>query len=352
MRRDAREAALDADSLDLGALLRKQPLTLEQICARTGLRERDALRAIRAAQRAGVSITLIDRHYALALKDAPPAFVAGDLPVLKSDRNGVYRFGACGDNHLGSKYARLDVLNELYDIYAKEGIKTVYNTGNWIDGEASFNVHDLLVRGMEEQLDYLAEHYPRREGIVTHAVAGDDHEGWYAQKFGVDIGLRAEQTMRAAGRSDWRNLGYMEAHIRLRHARTGAESILAVVHPGGGSAYALSYTVQKIVESLEGGEKPAVGLYGHYHKLMVANIRNVWTIQTGTTQDQTPFMRKKRLAAHVGGCIVELRQDADTGAIVRCKVEMLRWFNRGFYNDRWSHARMPHPAGRALGIDD
>jgi hypothetical protein len=78
----------------------------------------------------------------------------------------------------------------------------------------------------------------------------------------------------------------------LRNANSGKATTMAVCHPGGGSAYALSYSIQKIIESLEGGEKPAVGLYGHYHKLWAGNIRNVWCVQTGCQEDQTPFMRK------------------------------------------------------------
>jgi len=168
-------------------------------------------------------------------------------------------------------------------------------------------------------------------------VWGDDHEGWYVQREGIDVGAYAEHIMREAGH-DWINLGFMESHILLRNANSGKTQTLAVVHPGGGSAYALSYTIQKIVESYEGGEKPAVGLYGHYHKMMAANVRNVWAIQTGCQQDQTPFMRKKRLEAHVGGVLVKLRQDPRTGAIVSCLPELIRYFNREYYvgSGRWS----------------
>lgn len=59
------------------------------------------------------------------------------------------------------------------------------------------------------------------------------------------------------------------------------------------------------------------------------------------TEDQTPFMRKKKLEAHVGGALVKLTQDPETGAIVRFQPEMMRFFNRGFYNHRWSHGSMP-----------
>jgi hypothetical protein len=144
--------------------------------------------------------------------------------------------------------------------------------------------------------------------------------------------------MRRAGRTDWVDLGYMEAHVKLTNYNTGKSSLMSVVHPGGGSAYALSYSIQKIIESLEGGEKPAVGLYGHYHKLWSGNIRNVWVVQTGTTEDQTPFMRKKRLEAHVGGTLIGLEQDPRTGAITSMTPKLIRYFNKGYYNDRWSHA--------------
>lgn len=175
--------------------------------------------------------------------------------------------------------------------------------------------------------------------MSTYAVSGDDHEGWYGQREGVDIGKYAENAMREEGRDDWHNLGFIEAHIRLVNANTGKSSILTVMHPGGGSAYAISYQPQKLVESLEGGEKPAVLMLGHYHKLSANNIRNVWVVQTGCTQDQTTFMKKKRIDAHVGGLITKLYQDPETGAIVRFMPDMLRYFNRGYYgNKRWSYS--------------
>jgi len=211
---------------------------------------------------------------------AEPAFIQG-ATIYTSRPDDTYMFGVVSDTHLGSKYERLDVLNDLYDKFAAAKVDRVYHAGNWIEGESSFNRHELLVHGLDPQLCYMAKNYPVRDGLVTYAVSGDDHEGWFAQREGIDVGNYAEHIMRAAGRTDWINLGYMEAHVRLQNARTRAESVMAVVHPGGGSAYAVSYTVQKIIESLDGGEKPAVGIYGHYHKLMAMNIRNVWVLQSG-----------------------------------------------------------------------
>jgi hypothetical protein len=317
--------------------LRKGPLTVEAIVQRFGITRARAEVSLEDLHSQGLDVQEFAGAYSIGKAIPAPRHERGfDLPEYVSRPDGTYLFGFTSDNHIGSKYARLDVLNDLYDRFAEQGVDRVLNAGNWIDGEARFNMHDLLVHGMDAQLRYLAEHYPQRPGIVTYAVAGDDHEGWYCQREGVDIGRYAQNVMRENGRQDWVDMGYMEAFIRLRHAESGASTTAHLMHPGGGSSYAISYTGQKIVEGYDGGEKPAVLLIGHYHKLAYNIVRNVHVIQAGTTEDQTPFMRKKKLAAHVGGGICQLRQDPTTGAITSCRVEFFNYFVKGYYNERWS----------------
>lgn len=319
--------------------LRVGDFNLDELAVRIGATKGQTLDLLDRVRNSGYSVRQHGDAY--HLDRLPQTSVAGDWPMLEyvSDEDGNYHFGACGDSHLGSKYARLDVLTDLYRRYAELGVDRVFHTGNWIDGERRFNTHDLLVHGLGPQVRYLVENYPKAKGITTYAVAGDDHEGWYAQDMGLDIGRFAETAMREAGRKDWVNLGYIEADVALVHAKTGERSILRVAHPGGGSSYATSYTAQKYVESLEGGDKPAVVLLGHYHKGELLLTRNVWTVQTLCTQDQTPFARKKRLEFAVGGVAVKLHQGRD-GAISECDVKFMRYFNRGYYTDRngrWNH---------------
>jgi hypothetical protein len=247
--------------------------------------------------------------------------------------SGFYRFGVTGDNHLCSRYERLDVLNALYDLFANEGIETVYNTGNWIDGEARFNKHDLKVHGLDNQLNYWIENFPQRNGIITHYITGDDHEGWYTQREGINVGKYAEQKAIDSGRNDLHFLGHMEADVVIKSPK--GETIIRVLHPGGGSAYAISYTSQKIVESYTGNEKPHILLDGHYHKAGYNYIRGVHVIQTACTQDQTPFMRKKKLAAHLGGWIIEFSVD-EQGAITRFKQEFVPFYDNAYY-EAWKY---------------
>lgn len=320
------------------AALKRQAATLEQLSSSLGITPGQALDACQALVDAGANVR--EDGGVWVAQDMPtPAFVSGRAPHrLVSTPDHKFRFGVVADSHLGSKYERLDSLNSIYDRFAREGITHVYHCGNWIEGEARFNRTDVKVHGMDAQLEYLARHYPCRPGIVTYAVTGDDHEGWYAQREGIDIGKRAEQTMRAAGREDWVDLGYMEAHVHLVNASTQKVAIMAVVHPGGGSAYADSYVVQKIIESLDGGEKPAIALYGHYHKMLAGDYRNVFWVLVPSTKDQDVFMRKKRIRSVVGGGIVEVHQHPHDGALHTFKPWLWRYFNKGYYEGRWSHS--------------
>lgn len=216
------------------------------------------------------------------------------------------RFGAVGDTHLCSNYTDLDALHKMYIIFRDEGIQNVYHTGNWIDGEARFNASDIHVRGMDSQLRYFIDNYPRVNGIHTHYISGDDHEGWYTQNFGIDIGAHLEDMAVRAGRSDLHYLDYMEADVPIVFPNN-EEFTLRVMHAGGGSSEAISATSQKIVNGWDTEERPFILLVGHYHKAeYLPNYRGVRVIQTGAFQRQTPFMRKKRLHSDVGGWIVDV----------------------------------------------
>lgn len=332
------KAVVEPDAPDFGvkvtAELRKARLTLDDLAGKLGITRGQTLDEIDALKAHGINIVQIADKWTISA--APePSQSAGRVFEYVSRPDNTFLFGACSDNHLCSKFERLDVLNDLYDRFLEAGVDRVLNAGNWIDGEMSFNQFEIHTHGMEEQLQYLAQHYPYRAGIKTYAIAGEDHEGFYCRRESVDIGKFAERTMREMGREDWVDLGFIEAKIDLINANTGSRASLVVMHPGGGSSYAVSYRPQKIVESLAGGEKPAVLLIGHYHKLSVNLIRNVWAMQIGCTQDQSVFMRKKNLDAHVGGMIVGLEQDPETGAIIGCNPKIIQYFNKDYYNDRW-----------------
>ncbi len=326
-------------NLDIIERLLKTGATLEQLCDRAEATYGQVLDELEMLKTRGFNVVRSGELFRIE-KKMQLGNVAGNYVSFKTDNNNRIKFGVSSDKHYCSKYCREEVIAGLYQWFADEDVIAVLDSGNYIEGESRFNRYDLTHHGLDAQAQHLVATLPQHKGLVTYAVSGDDHEGWYAQREGIDVGRYVEGVFRQVGREDWMNLGYMEAYIEVENANTGVTSKILVMHPGGGSAYAVSYAPQKICESFTGGEKPGVVLIGHFHKLSVNLLRGIWAIQVGCGQDQTPWARKKRLDPHVGGIIMELEQDPETGAFISCRTEIKRWFNRGYYNHRWS----PHGA--------
>lgn len=330
MRRRLKKALDKALEVDTSALKRALPATSEELAKKLKTTRGRIIDALDDLAQSGVMVEEFGGVWSIAKfphgqEDDPKRH------LIRSD-GGLYRLGVISDTHIGSKYCREDVISDLYDWYSSEGIERVYHCGNWIDGQSHFNKYDLLpeAHGMQAQLDLMSARYPAKQGMKTYYVAGDDHEGWYAQREGVDIGRALEDTARRAGRRDLVYLGYKEAFITLENSKSGKHSRMLVDHPGGGSAYADSYAAQKRVEAAQPGEKPGVWLFGHWHKIGYFRPRGVHVLLAGCTKDLDPWGRKKGLRYDVGGSIIEMRQD-EAGAIVEFTPRIRVYYDRGYH---------------------
>jgi predicted phosphodiesterase len=225
----------------------------------------------------------------------------------------IIRFGLMGDTQINSKYTQLTHLHKFYDICQQEGIDTVYHTGDIDEGEDMRQGHkyECYNQGADDHTEEIIRVYPQRKGITTHFVTGN-HDHSIFKKVGHDIGPDIEKS-----RTDMKYLGRDQAFIMLT-----PNCSLELRHPGDGTAYAISYKIQKMVEAMSGGEKPNILAVGHYHKQDDMIYRNVWTVQTGCFQAQTPWMRSKSIAAVVGGYIIEVHVDEE-GTITRFRPEFI-----------------------------
>ncbi len=209
------------------------------------------------------------------------------------------KFALIGDTHIGSLYAHTDALAGFYGLAVDVGCEAVYHAGDVLDGHRVYRGQEFELRdvGMDAQVARLAGlDLPK---IETRFVTGN-HDQSFKTAAGAHVGKAIE-----AARPDFRFLG--EEQARVKWQTPAGEYSLMLIHPGGGSSYALSYRPQKIVESLGGGTKPDMLAIGHYHKAeWMPSYRNVCAVQCGTFQKQTPFMGRQGLAAHVGGWIIDV----------------------------------------------
>lgn len=228
----------------------------------------------------------------------------------------IIRFGLMGDTQINSKYTQITHLHKFYDICQSEGIDTVYHTGDIDEGEQMRTGHqyECYEQGADDHVKEIVKVYPNREGITTYFITGN-HDASIIKRCGYDIGYPI-----AAKRDDMAYLGQSGALINLTPNCT-----LELRHPIDGTAYALSYKLQKMVESMSGGEKPNILAVGHYHKSEYFFYRNVHCFQTGAFQAQTPFMKGKGISAFIGGWIVEVHV-SDDGTITRLKQEYIPFY--------------------------
>jgi len=235
----------------------------------------------------------IERAKVEALADVQGKIVVETAPECH------IRFALTGDRHTGSLYYHSAALTAFYDHCEAEGIQTVYDCGDILDGHKVYRGQEFELRdlGFEKQLARLAQEAPRN--IKTRFITGN-HDGSFKTAAGVPVGKMIQQAV-----PEYEFLG--EEQARVEWDTPNGKYALMLLHPGGGSAYALSYKPQKIIESLEGGTKPDMLGIGHFHKAeVIPSYRNVCCLQAGTFQRQTPFMARGGLQAHVGGWIVDV----------------------------------------------
>ena len=218
----------------------------------------------------------------------------------KWDGTDIIRFAIIGDTQFGSKYAQLTYLHSFYDLCEREGIKNVYHTGDLTDGlkMRAGHEYELYTVSADDMRDDVIKNYPRRDGIMTHFISGN-HDASIYKHVGYDICAAI-----ANGRPDMVYLGRDCAVINLTPNCT-----LELRHPWDGTAYALSYKIQKMIEAMESDSKPNILAVGHYHKAEYLFYRNVHALQTGCFQGQTPFTRGKGISVHLGGWLVTVRVD-------------------------------------------
>ena len=222
----------------------------------------------------------------------------GAVKVVKTNKN-TFKFALYGDTHVGSLWCAYPEWQAFYEFAEEQGVEDFYHCGDVLSGFRVFRGHEFEVKdlGLDKQLERFAEKAPRIG--KTHFITGN-HDLSYKVGAGASVGKSISEL-----RPDWTFLGDEQA--RITYKAGGQDFNIMLQHPGGGTAYAISYKIQKAIESLEGGTKPNIIAQGHYHKAeWLPCYRNICGFQTGTFEWQTPFEARQGIAAHVGGWIVEV----------------------------------------------
>ena len=218
---------------------------------------------------------------------------------LPTTQNSIV-LGVIGDTHFGSLYEAKDELSGFYRACEAAGAVAVLHAGDVLDGHRIYRGQEYEIhrQGFDAQVEWFAEQAPLIPDLPTYFICGN-HDASFKKAAGVAVGRAIMER-----RSDWHWIGDDYGRIEFQ-APNGRTWRVLLVHPDGGTPYAISYRAQGIIRDLEGGSKPNMVCIGHLHKsLYMPSTRNLATFQTGCFQWQTPFMVRKPTDAHVGGWIV------------------------------------------------
>ena len=198
----------------------------------------------------------------------------------------------------------------------------IFNSGDTLEGQSNRegHIYECSHLGMDNQIAFAAEQLQplSDQGIELISIeAINSHTGWYNSKgnAGIDVGKILEKRIPC-----YKFIGWDEQKVELDNGLT-----FLLTHPGGGTAYAISYKMQKFVESLSGGQKPHIISQGHFHKINYLFYRNIHSFDSGCFQNQTIFLRKKRSPAHVGFWGLEVFFDKEHG-VERIIPEMFPFY--------------------------
>ena len=225
--------------------------------------------------------------------------------VYDHSSSGRIRIGIISDTHIGHEKFDEGLFKYAGEVFRKEKIKNVYHAGDILEGMSGRdgNVFELSQVGFSRQITYAKELFSKYfKGLKVFAIQGN-HDNWYKirNNGGIVVG---EELQNRLGKDKFEYLGECEADIKLAD-----NVVMKLFHPGDGTAYATSYKLQKLIESLEGGTKPKIIIEGHYHKALYMFNRGVHGIEAGTICSQTGWMRGKKIPAQKGFYILDIETD-------------------------------------------
>jgi len=212
-------------------------------------------------------------------------------------------YGYFSDPHIGHKGFDYALWDKMISVFRKEKPDFVLCPGDNVEGMSGRpgHVYELELIGFKAQTDRAVELY----GQIPCKIYGIDgnHDGWFYKKndAGAIVGEVLAQRVK-----QYEFLGQNEGDLVIDGIK------IKMVHPNDGSAYAVSYKLQKMVESLGGGEKPSILHQAHYHKALYMFTRNVHGFESGTLCSQSEFMRLKKLPAHKGFGLVAVQHNGES----------------------------------------
>lgn len=234
-------------------------------------------------------------------------------------------FAVASDIHVGSKFFLRDQFVHFVHLAYERGVRVILVPGDILDGVYKHSQWEEYAHGFDEQAEDAARVFPRLDGLRYIGICGN-HDETFEKDSGMNISQALMDVFRRAGRDDLTLLGSRGGSVRLANTEDERGLIVEMWHPLGGGAYALSYKLQRKIESYPVGAKPDVVLAGHWHQQVYFTQRGIHAMSCGTWHGgKSPFGRALGTSPAIGGWIIEYAQTPD-GTVRHFRPEWIAFY--------------------------
>jgi len=281
-------------------MTKRDAVSLEEACDRLDMPPKRVRELVERASKGGKRIEFDGNHFGWRPNIASWSPIEAMIQQPGPERI----FASCSDIHIGSKTHLRDQLEDFVEHAYSLGVRAILNPGDTFDGNYSFSVWEQNARGFDEQVNLGAQILPKRPGLVWHLIEGN-HDQTLGEKAGISVGPAVVDVFRRHGRTDIQYWGARGAQLKVGAPGDKRGVVIDMWHPGKGPAYALSYKLQKKVESYSPGQKPDILLTGHWHQSCYFNQRGIHAHSCGTFQGGGSAYGKSLVGApSIGGWII------------------------------------------------
>ncbi len=255
-----------------------------------------------------------------------PAAVREDItPIAIQTANEWRTFAIASDIHIGSKFFMRPEFVHFVHLAYERGVRTILGPGDILDGVYKHSQWEEYAHGFDEQAEDAAAVFPKLPGLQYVMISGN-HDQTHEVSSGLDVCKALVDVFRRHGREDLIMLGSRGATLDLIADGDTRGLRVELWHPLGGGAYALSYKLQRKIESYAVGAKPDVLLAGHWHQQCYFTQRGIHAMSCGTFHGgSSPFGRALGTTPAIGGWVVEYAQTPD-GTVRHYRPEWIAFF--------------------------
>lgn len=131
------------------------------------------------------------------------------ININMSSGNKIFRCIVVSDIHVGNVNSDIKLMYKVYNYASKNGIKTILNCGDNIEGD--YTTDKLSLKNLYSQMDYFIKKYPYDKTIMNYVILGN-HDYHSLKTDGLNLSQRIKNT-----RYDIVPIGYGKGVVNLKN---------------------------------------------------------------------------------------------------------------------------------------